>query len=92
MPELSILFDFTRYTKFAETLFAFLVQWPGDPYGELVPLWNVELYRLARAAYRGDYLARARFLNEIGADESADNMLFIQDLYAVYPRSARAYL
>jgi DNA-binding CsgD family transcriptional regulator len=55
-------------------------QWPRDPYGELVPVWNVRLYRLAQAAYRGNYVARARFLNEIGADESADNVLFIQDL------------
>jgi DNA-directed RNA polymerase specialized sigma24 family protein len=53
---------------------------PWDPYGKLVPDWNSELYSLAQAAYRGDYLARARFLNEIGTDESADNMLFIQDL------------
>jgi len=64
----------------SEWLRELMEQWPRDPYGELVPDWNVGLYRLARSAYEGDYVAKARFLNEIGADGSADNVLFIQDL------------
>ncbi len=55
-------------------------RWPRDPYGELVPAWNVRLYRLAQAAYEGDYLARARFLDEIEADGSPDNVLMIGEL------------
>lgn len=58
-------------------------RWPRDPDGELVPAWNARLYRLAQAAYdENDYVAQARFLNEIGADESADNVLFIRELLA----------
>ncbi len=58
-------------------------RWPRDPDGELVPAWNVQLYCLARAAYdENDYVARARFLNAIGADGSADNVLFIRELLA----------
>jgi len=55
-------------------------RWPRDPYGEPVPFWNVRLYRLARAAYQGDYVARARFLDEIEADGSPDNVLMIEEL------------
>ena len=55
-------------------------RWPRDPYGELVPVWNVWLYRLAQAAYEGDYVAGARFLNEIEADGSPDNVLMIGEL------------
>lgn len=54
---------------------------PRDSDGELVPLWNAGLYRLARAAYYGgDYAVLARFLDEIGADGSGDNVLKIQEL------------
>lgn len=54
---------------------------PRDPYGNPVPLHNAELYVLARWAYRGDYWeAKAQFLNEIGADESADNVLYLEEL------------
>jgi DNA-binding CsgD family transcriptional regulator len=69
----------TQHTKFG-TFTGLVGQWPQDPYGELVPGWNVELYRLAQAAYEDDYLATVQFLDEIGADYSADNVLFIQDL------------
>jgi hypothetical protein len=55
-------------------------RWPRDPYGELVPAWNAWLYRLAQAAYEGDYVAGARFLNGIEADCSPDNVLWIREL------------
>ena len=55
-------------------------RWPRDPYGEPVPFWNVRLYRLAQAAYEGDYVARARFLDEIEADGSPENVLMIEEL------------
>ncbi|MGI8858795.1 MAG: sigma factor-like helix-turn-helix DNA-binding protein [Rubrobacteraceae bacterium] len=54
---------------------------PRDSDGEPVSPWNAGLYRLARAAYYGgNYAILARFLDEIGADGSADNVLKIQDL------------
>jgi hypothetical protein len=53
---------------------------PRDPYGEPVPFWNVQLYRLAQAVYESDYVARARFLDEIEADGSPDNVLMIGKL------------
>jgi hypothetical protein len=53
---------------------------PLDPYGNPVPLHNVWLYVLASRAYRGDYVARAAFLDEIGADESADNVYHLDGL------------
>lgn len=53
---------------------------PLDPYGRPVPRWNVDLYRLAGRAYRGDWKARATFLNEIEADDSPDNVLLIEPL------------
>ena len=56
-------------------------QGPLDSYGRPVPRWNVQLYLLAREAYRGDYKARAVFLNEIGAEkQSTDDVLFIDRL------------
>jgi hypothetical protein len=55
-------------------------EWPQDPYGDPVPFWNVRLYRLAQAAYKGDYVARARFLDEIGANDAPDNVLIIGEL------------
>ena len=80
IPRASSFFhEITQHTKFG-TFTGFVEQWPQDPYGELVPGWNVELYRLAQAAYEDDYLATVQFLDEIGADYSADNVLFIQDL------------
>ena len=56
--------------------------YPKDSEGQPIPFWNVRLYLLARAAYYGDnYAAKARFLDEIGADRrSADDVLFIGDL------------
>jgi len=57
------------------------IEWlPRDPYGDPVPFWNVRFYRLAQAAYEGDYMARARFLDVIGADGSPENVLMIEDL------------
>ena len=58
--------------------------YPRDSEGKLIPPWNVRLYILAQAAYYGDdYAAKARFLDEIGADrESADDVLFIHALLA----------
>lgn len=53
---------------------------PRDPYGRLVPRWNVQLYSLARKAYQGDWAAGATFLNEIEADDSPENVLLIEDL------------
>ena|SRR5829696_7924638 len=41
-------------------------QWPWDPFGELVPDWNSELYRSAQEAYRGSYLAKARRIVQRG--------------------------
>ena len=70
-PKLDGAFDWLRRE---------MEQWPRDPYGELVPAWNVRLYRLAQAAYEGDYVARARFLSEIEADGSPDNVLVISEL------------
>jgi hypothetical protein len=55
-------------------------RWPRDPYGNTVPFWNVRLYRLAQAAYEGDYVARARFLDVIEADGSPENVLMIEEL------------
>jgi hypothetical protein len=55
-------------------------RWPQDPYGDPVPVWNVRLYRLAQAAYEGDYVAGARFLDEIEADDAPDNVLMIGEL------------
>ena len=64
-------------------------QWPRDPNGDLVPFWNVRLYRLAQQAYEAScgvsdqegYMACALFLDEIGADKnSADNILSIKEL------------
>jgi hypothetical protein len=55
-------------------------RWPRDPYGDPVPFWNIRLYRLAQAAYEGDYVARARFLDVIEADGSPDNVLMIEEL------------
>jgi hypothetical protein len=57
-----------------------IVQWPCDPYGNPVPVWNIRLYRLAQAAYEGDYVARARFLDVIEADDSPENVLMIEKL------------
>jgi hypothetical protein len=54
--------------------------WPRDPYGNRVPGHNASLYVLARWAYRGDYEARAEFLDEIGADSSADNVYYLDRL------------
>jgi hypothetical protein len=54
--------------------------WPRDPYGNPVPGHNVSLYVLARWAYRGAYEARAEFLDEIGADSSADNVYYLDKL------------
>jgi hypothetical protein len=57
--------------------------YPRDPDGQPIPPWNIRLYRLARAAYRADdYEAQARFLDEIGADGSVDNVLFVRELLA----------
>ena len=57
--------------------------YPRDPEGHPIPPWNLRLYSLAWAAYRlDDYGAVARFLDEIGADSSPDNVLFVQDLLA----------
>ncbi len=57
--------------------------YPCDPDRQPIPPWNVRLYRLARAAYRtDDYEAQARFLDEIGADGSVDNVLFVRELLA----------
>jgi len=70
-PKLDGAFDWLRRE---------MEQWPRDPYGELVPVWNVRLYWLAQAAYEGDYVARARFLSEIEADGSPDNVLMISEL------------
>ncbi len=53
---------------------------PRDAYGNLVPDHNASLYVLARWAYRGDYEARAKFLDEIGADSSADNVYYLDRL------------
>jgi hypothetical protein len=55
-------------------------RWPLDPYGAPVPFWNIRLYRLAQAAYEGDYQARAKFLDVIEADGSPDNVLMIEEL------------
>jgi RNA polymerase sigma factor (sigma-70 family) len=55
-------------------------RWPLDPYGELVPVWNVRLYRLAVAAYGSDLVAQATFLNEIEADDFLDNVSLVDDL------------
>jgi RNA polymerase sigma factor (sigma-70 family) len=55
-------------------------RWPVDPHGELVPAHNARLYRLAIAAYEGDPVAQARFLNEIGADEFLDNVSLVDEL------------
>ena len=65
---------------FSEWLRREIKQWPQDPYGDLVPFWNVRLYRLAQAAYEGDYVARARFLDEIEANDAPDNVLIIGEL------------
>lgn len=56
--------------------------YPKDSEGQPIPPWNARLYLLARAAYYGDnYAAKAKFLDEIGADRrSADDVLFIGDL------------
>lgn len=63
------------------TLNALRTARPRDPYGNPVPLHNAGLYVMARWAYRGDYWeAKAEFLNEIGADESADNVLYLEEL------------
>lgn len=57
--------------------------YPRDSEGRPIPPWNLRLYFLAWAAYRlDDYGALARFLDEIGADESPDNVLFVRDLLA----------
>jgi len=53
---------------------------PLNPYGRPVPRWNVDLYRLAGQAYLGNWKAGATFLNEIGADDSPDNVLLIERL------------
>lgn len=45
-----------------------------------MPQWNVPLYQLAWRAYRGGHVPRAAFLNEFGADDSPDNVLFIDAL------------
>jgi len=55
-------------------------RWPRDPYGDPVPFWNVWLYRLAQAAYEGDPVAQARFLNEIEADDFLDNVSLVDKL------------
>ena len=55
-------------------------RWPRDPYGDPVPFWNVWLYRLAQAAYEGDPVAQARFLNEIEADDFLDNVSLVDEL------------
>lgn len=57
--------------------------YPRDSEGRPIPPWNLRLYFLAWAAYRlDDYAALARFLNEIDADKSPDNVLFVRDLLA----------
>ena len=57
--------------------------YPRDSERRPIPPWNLRLYFLAWTAYRlDDYGALARFLDEIGADESPDNVLFVQDLLA----------
>jgi hypothetical protein len=66
--------------KIIEWLRREIERWLRDPYGNFVPFWNVRLYRLAQAAYEGDYVARARFLNVIEADDSPDNVLRIEEL------------
>jgi hypothetical protein len=54
---------------------------PLDPYGQPVPQWNIRLYQLAWRAYETEnWTARAAFLDEIGADDSPDNVLFIDAL------------
>jgi hypothetical protein len=58
-----------------------ILQWPCDPYGNPVPVWNIRLYQLAQAAYEGDYVARARFLDVIEADDSPENVLMIEKLF-----------
>ena len=63
-----------------KTLNALRGRRPQDPYGNPVPLHNVWLYILANRAYQGDYVARAEFLDEIGADESADNVYYLDRL------------
>ncbi len=66
---------------FFEWLRREIERWPRDPDGGFVPIWNVRLYQLAEEAYFGkDYVAQSRFLDEIGADESVDNVLLIRDL------------
>ena len=68
-------------TRLERTLKALRSTRPLDPYGNPVPLHNAGLYVMARWAYRGDYWeAKAEFLNEIGADESADNVLYLEEL------------
>jgi hypothetical protein len=54
---------------------------PLDPYGDPVPDWNVPFYWLAEAAYAGgDYEYIALFLDEIEAEDSADNVILIRKL------------
>jgi hypothetical protein len=68
------------FGKIIEWLHREIERWLRDPYGNFVPFWNVRLYRLAQSAYEGDYVARARFLDVIGADDSSDNVLMIEEL------------
>jgi RNA polymerase sigma factor (sigma-70 family) len=55
-------------------------RWPRDPYGNTIPFWTIRLYRLAQAAYEGDPVAQARFLNEIEADDFLDNVSLVDEL------------
>jgi RNA polymerase sigma factor (sigma-70 family) len=55
-------------------------QWPMDPYGEPVPVHNARLYRLAIAAYEGNPVAQARFLNEIEAGDFLGDVSLVDDL------------
>jgi hypothetical protein len=55
-------------------------RWPRDPYGNTIPFWTVRLYRLAQAAYEGDPVAQARFLNEIEADDFLDDVSLVDEL------------
>jgi RNA polymerase sigma factor (sigma-70 family) len=66
--------------KIIEWLHREIERWLRDPYGNFVPFWNVWLYRLAQAAYEGDPVAQARFLNEIEGDDFLDNVSLVDEL------------